>query len=201
MQCRHTGTTRKSLLDRELGIAPPVTLARLASHLETCPDCVELARGERTLSRDLSGLRLEIPFEVDVTARVLHEVRTSSAAPREVVSPVSLGWASAVAAAAGVALAVALWQMLPGLTPLVSAGADLLAPVGGAIVKLAGAALDVLSVPLKMLWSLAGKLWTLTGRLASWEPLFTLAVGLGYGLMAVIIALFVGRDIKQTRAA
>ncbi len=201
MHCRHLEATRKSLLDHELGIASPGSVAALRSHLESCQGCAELARGERTLSHDLAGLRMEFPFEIDVTTRVLHEVQTLPAAPRDVVSPASLGWASAVAAAAGLALAVALWQMLPELTPLISAGSDLLAPVGGALVKLAGAALDVLLVPLNMLWSLAGKLLGLTGRLASWEPLLTVALGLGYGLMAVIIALFVGRDIKQTRAA
>ncbi len=201
MHCRHSDATRKSLLDRELGIASPESVAALESHLESCPVCTELARGERTLSHDLAGLRLEPSFEIDVTARVLHEVQILPAAARDGVSPASLGWASAVAAAAGLALAVALWQMLPELTPLISAGTDFLAPVGGAFVKLAGAALDVLLVPLKMLWGLAGKLLELTGRLASWEPLLTLALGLGYGLMAVIIALFVGRDFKQTRVA
>ncbi len=201
MRCRHTGTTRKSLLDRELGIAQPGSIAMLESHLESCPGCAALARGERTLSHDLSRLRLELPFEIDITARVLDAVEARPTVRRDAVSPASLGWASAVAAAAGLVLALALWQMLPDLAPLVSAGTDLLAPVGGAILKLAGVALDLLLVPLKMLWSLAGKLLGLTDRLASWQPLLTLAVGLGYGLMAVIIALFVGRDIKQTRAA
>ncbi len=97
--------TRERLLEWELGILPADVEHEVVGHVERCAACARVARAERALSAGLLRLRVDPPFRVDVSARVMAGL---GRVPRRHVA-----WALASAVAAALALAAVLAVVAP----------------------------------------------------------------------------------------
>ncbi|MBM3745882.1 MAG: hypothetical protein FJW34_08795 [Acidobacteria bacterium] len=89
------------------GDLPPRQARRLEAHLPACPDCQQLVEGLRASQAALKELHAEA-VEEDLAAvrlRVLARIRTER--------PQRRGWAWAYALGASLAVAAAVWVLLP----------------------------------------------------------------------------------------
>jgi hypothetical protein len=149
---------------------------------------------EQRLIADLARLRHEPPFSVDVTARVMAEVRRMGPPPRTAVaSRRAAVWAALAGLAAASALAALL---IPGASAWLS-------ELTGVAVWAAGAVGSTLaSLPVAAARAIA---WTVD-FLASFRPLAAalapaMAVALAAALLGMVgITIFVvGRDLRRGR--
>ena len=74
MRCRRA---QAAVVERGSGLLAPAEELALQRHLKGCPDCASEERIEHLLRAELSALRQEIPYPVDVRARVMPRIRAS----------------------------------------------------------------------------------------------------------------------------
>ena len=146
---------------------------------------------ERHLIEDLARLRREPPFSVDVTARVVAEVRRLGPPPRQVAPSrrLVLGWA----AAACVGVAVLLVFAVPELAPVLSWAAG-----AGTAVLRAGTA--SLAVAARATARAADFLSAFRGLAVVLAPAVVAAAAASLLGMAAITTYVVGRDLRRGRA-
>jgi anti-sigma factor RsiW len=187
MSCRRF---RVSIIEGEAGTLSDEAARRLSHHLRSCPRCSIEAR----LARDLLALRGEVPFGVDVTARVMCSIRRLRGIDREDVTPYQLGW-SAAAAMMGVVTLIGIgWLLLPELN---RGGQELTALVRGlapALSRLIEPLGALLAVPFKLLGSLLRTLGGLVTLLPRLQSAGVAAATLSFVTMTGTITYFVGRD-------
>ncbi len=194
MRCREARTTFTEL---ELGLTRAEARGMLATHLARCSDCTAWVSRERRLTASLATLRTELPFEIDVSARVATALGELLPASAGRVSGRELAWSGAVAAAASLSLALGLWQLTPGLAPLavrlrglgsalLSAASTLTSPVEGLVATVA-----------RVLGDLLASLGKVAGTLESLQPIAIATVAISTLMMAVSIVLVVGRDLRR----
>ena len=153
---------------------------------------------ERRLIGDLERLRRETPFSVDVTARVLTEVRRLGPPPRTAVaSRRVVVWAAAAVVALAAGLAVFALPGLPGTLGDLAQATARAAGLGGAALRLAAqmpaAAAHGLASTVDFLSAFRG----LAGALA---PAVAVAMAAALLGMAGITTYVVGRDLRHRRA-
>jgi hypothetical protein len=149
---------------------------------------------EQRMVADLARLRRELPFSVDVTARVVAEVRRMGPPPRVSVASRRLAVGSAVG---GVAAAIALAALLvPGMQGWLGQLGELagwaVGALGTTLVGLPAAAARLIA------WS-AGFLASFRGLAAAVAPAVTAALGAALAGMVGITAYVVGRDVRRGR--
>lgn len=146
---------------------------------------------ERRLLEDLGRLRRELPFSVDVTARVLAEVRRLGPPARQTAPSrrMVLGWA----AAALLGVAVLLVLAVPELAPVLS----WLAGAGTAVVRTAAASPAVAA---RMVARAADFLSAFRGLAVVLAPAVVAAAAASLIGMAAITTYVVGRDLRRGRA-
>jgi hypothetical protein len=194
MKCRRT---RATCLERELAAIPVELHHDAERHLAECEDCAAWAASSHSLTEDLASLYVEAPIEIDVTARVMDEIRDELPVAVDVVPARQLGWAAAAAVACVVLVLSALvpfapemgslardgWSVASGLAR--AAGSALAAPAESAVTASAGVAGNLL-----------GSLTAVAGELTGLEPIAATVIGVFFLLMSTTIALVVGRDFR-----
>jgi len=141
MRCREA---RTAVAERGWGPLSAGRGAALDAHLHGCGDCAATERDELRLLGDLAGLRTEVPFDVEVTRRVLRQITGLGPVVREEVPARQLGWAAAIAVATTVGLSFVFFGSLPSYATL-----------GAQIQGLAGNAARVVLGGAEVLWTLA----------------------------------------------
>lgn len=194
MRC---GQARRNLLDRELGRLTRGAAAELELHLAACRACAARAVSEARLTAGLASLRVDPPFDVDVTARVEAGLSRLDPAPRTDVSSRQLGWAAAAASVAGLLLLAGFVEQSPELSRWARQGWALVSSLrhlaDGVTVPLVAMA----SAGLKLLGSLGGLLGAAASFLSSMRSVGFGAVGLGAVSMMITITWIVGRDLRK----
>jgi len=149
---------------------------------------------EQRMIEDLARLRRELPFSVDVTARVVVEVRRMGAPPRTAIASRRVAVASAVAGMAAAAALAAL--LIPGasiwLAQLGGLAAWATATVVSALGKLPGLLVSGIVWVADFLASFRG----LAGMLA---PATAGAMAAALAGMVGITLFVVGRDLRRGR--
>jgi len=135
MLCRHA---RDAIVERELDLLTPEVIEALDLHLDGCRACSAASADERQFVSGMAALRGEIPFELDVTPRVMFHVSTRWLHSIPEVTTRQLGWCAAVAVAAAIALAVTGWGIVPGLEPVARGIGSLTAGLFGLAERLGG---------------------------------------------------------------
>lgn len=149
MRCREA---RTAIAERGWGPLRAGRRETLDAHLHGCDACAAVECDELRLLGDLAGLRTEVPFDVDVTRRVLQQVARLEPVVREEVPPSQLGWAAAIAVAATIVVLVTFFGAVPELATL-----------GAQIQGLAGAAAHVVLGAAEVAWTLLGVPFKLLG--------------------------------------
>lgn len=195
MICRQS---RMMLIDRELGSLDPEAYAALHRHLQGCAACrVEAQEGER-LRDDLTLLRGEAPFEIDVRSRVLARVAELGPPAADELSLRQQALYAAAALLGGIVILGSLWDLLPGFVEPARGAIAFLSGVGGVVASLAAPIGDLLAIPFKLLWSLLGSIGSMASLVERVAPLgaaAAAAVALLTGTMSVTVVYFVGRDL------
>ncbi len=188
--------TRSKLVELELGLLPAGQASRLAAHLEHCAACASAAHEEVRLSESLTGLRGEIPFEIDVTARVASRIGDIPPNYGSDVPARQLAWAAA--AAAGFAVAVfASFILVSGDAAIVArdvwtAAVGLTETLGRALMGL----LSMAAVPFRILVLLLDQLSRLGPFFARAEPFVVALSAVAIAVMAGTVVLVVSHDIR-----
>jgi len=193
MRCHRA---RTAIVDRELGRLDAGTQAELRHHLADCADCgADAALGQR-LAHDLSALRGEIPFEVDVTRPVLARIADLQARGVEESSPRLLAWAGAAALITTLALAYGLRESLPDMFRVARDMSAVAASLRGAAVPLITVLAGLLSVGFQLAGAMLESLAGLAPLLHKLRPLVAAGGGLAAATMVTTIVYFVGRDLR-----
>jgi hypothetical protein len=151
-------------------------------------------RDDRRMLADLARLRREPPFSVDVSARVVAEVRRLGPPPRPpVATPRVAVWSTAAGLAAAAALAALL---IPGAPVWLGQLAELAGWAAGGL----GAALTGLpaAAARAIAWA-AGFLASFRGLVQALSPAVSGALAAALVGMAGITAYVVGRDLRRGR--
>jgi hypothetical protein len=196
MNCR---TARKTLVDVELALAAPEARAVLGAHLADCAACTSLAARERALTADLSSLRVDWPFPVDVTARVATRVAGLAPGAHEQVGLRQLAWSTTAVVVFGVALLAGMWQMAPGLWGLAGEGRKLLAGAWTAISGLLEPAAGWIAGIISSIGRLLASLSPVVDSLATLQPVVIVTIVASSVMMVSSIVLVVGRDLMRPR--
>jgi hypothetical protein len=194
MRCREA---RAAIVEQGLTGLPARHDPVLRRHLEGCTACAEEDRVERLLREDLRSLREELPFPLDVRARVMPRIQALEPVERDEVPLRHLGWAAAFAAACFAGLLAGLWTLFPQIQSLLSTGGSLVASLGRAFSSVLAPVLTLIALPFKLAGTVIDALGALGPLVARLEPVGILAVGLSYAAMAAIITLVVGRDLRR----
>ena len=149
---------------------------------------------EQRMIADLARLRRELPFSVDVTARVVAEVRRLGPPPRPSIATRKVAvWSIAAGLAAAAALAALLIPGAPGWLGQLAELAGWAAGRGGAaLTGLPAAAARAIA------W-VAGFLASFRGIAQALAPAVTGALAAALAGMAGITAYVVGRDLRRGR--
>lgn len=152
---------------------------------------------ESRLIEDLGRLRGEPPFRVDVSARVLAEVRRLGPPPLEATSSRRvLVWAATAALILGAALTIFVLPGLPSLVADFAKAAGHAAVHGGSVLRWAA------SLPAALAQGLARILEFLTafrGLAAVLAPAVAAAMVAALAGMGGITSYVVGRDLRRAR--
>lgn len=168
----------------------------LRAHLACCPACAEESRMDGWIERDLAALREELPFDVDVSDRVLRAVATLGPPRDDRPSPWQLGWAAAAAVAAGLVAAAGLGSLVAGRGEALSQAAGLVRALWGTTVALVRPVAALARTVLGALWSvLEWMVQTAGGAGSSQAAAWSLLVG--WTLVLTTALLFVGRDLLR----
>lgn len=190
---------RSVFADLELGLGTPGEQAALESHLAACADCEAWADEERQLTATLAGLRIELPFEIDVTGRVATRIESLSPGHGHEVSVREFGWSAALVTACSVGLLLGLWSIAPGFPELVEKARLVGAAIGMTSSALMAPAAALVSTAAKLLGHLLASLGGVAGTLESLQPVAIGTVALCALMMTTSIALVVGRDFRRPR--
>lgn len=196
MNCR---TARRTLIEDELALAGPEARAALGAHLADCDACASLAARERRLTADLSSLRAELPFPVDVTARVATRVAELVPGARDDVGVKQLAWSAAAVLVFGFALLAGLWQMAPELWGLAGEARKLLAAVGGTLAGLLESAAGLIATVFSSIGRLLAYLGPVADTLETLQPVAIVTIAACAVMMVSSIVLVVGRDLMRPR--
>jgi anti-sigma factor RsiW len=187
---------RSRLVELELGLLPPGHAARLRAHIERCEACATSALDERRLSESLAVLRGEIPFEIDVTARVVRRIGEIAPKDHGDVPAWQLGWAAATAACLAVVV-FASFVLVSGDLALVArdawtAARGLTETLGRGL----SALLSLVAVPFRILVWLLDQLSRLGPLVARLEPFVVASSAGAIAIMAATVILVVSRDLR-----
>ena len=150
---------------------------------------------ERRILADLARLRREAPFSVDVTARVMAEVRRIGPPPQAAIaSRQVVVWAAAAAVLAAAGLALLL--LVPGL----AAGPDVAARAGGLAATVAGWLAGLPGAAARGMARTVDVLASFRGVAAVLAPVVAAVLAAALAGMAAITAYVVGRDLRQGRS-
>jgi len=196
MRCR---IARKTLLDVELSLARPETGRALEAHLAGCADCAALASRERDLTADLAALRGELPFPVDVTARVAARLSTLPPHAHADIGLRQFGWAVTAAVIFAVTLLAGLGRAAPDLPGLFTEGRTFLAGLWLATSGLATPAAALATTLARAFGDLAASLAPAARTLKSLQPVALVTVAACTAMMLSSIVLVVGRDFMRPR--
>jgi hypothetical protein len=196
MRCR---TAIKGILDAELALARPAVRAALDAHLAECAPCARLATRERSLTADLSSLRVASPILIDVTARVARHVAGAAPPAREETRLGPLVASTAGGILAGVALLAGLWRVTPGLWELAGEARTLLAGVWLAASRLAEPAAALAATVARALGGLLASLGPVAESLEALQPVAIVTIAACSLMMVSSIVLVVGRDLMRPR--
>lgn len=186
---------RASFVEWELSLLPPDEADAVQAHLESCVECARLARGERALTAGLLRLRVELPYRMDVSARIMAEIsRRGSQAPARVPAR-HFGWATAAAMLAAAVLAGAAFPSISQLRQVLAASTLAILDLGRAMAT----ALAPLAPYAQAAWRTvlafgraAGDLITAAMHL---EPLARPAVVVSALAALTLSSLVIGRDL------
>jgi hypothetical protein len=152
---------------------------------------------EKRLIEDLARLRREPPFQVDVTARVLAEVRRMGPPPLEAtVSRRALAWSAAAALVLAAALTLLALPGLPGLFGDLGRTAGQAADLGGSLFRWAAVALAAAAQVVARTVDFLAAFRGIAGVLA---PLVVGGTAAALAGMAGITSYVVGRDLLRAR--
>lgn len=133
MHCREA---RRMRLAEAAHTLPSSRLGLLRAHLACCPECAEENRMDGWIERDLAALRGELPFDLDVSPRILEAVALLGPPPGERPSARLLGWAVAASIAAGLVSLTALGSLIAGRGQAIDQAAGLFQALGSAAATL-----------------------------------------------------------------
>lgn len=196
MTCRHL---RSSFADLELELARPEERIRLEAHLAGCATCASWVAAERRLTASLVSLRTEMPFEIDVTARVRARLGRLAPAARSEVSVREFAWSAAAVGAFSVGLLLGLWRLAPALVPLVAEARATLDALGSAASTLLAPVAALISTAVKASGSLLASLGSVAGAIEALQPVAIGMVVLCALMMTASIVLVVRRDLQRPR--
>jgi predicted anti-sigma-YlaC factor YlaD len=193
MNCRRV---KRALGERSLARLSPGQAADLETHLRHCPDCSSAEQADRWIIDELTSLRGQIPYAVDVRRRVMIEIERLAPQDRQEVPAWQLGWATAVVGIGAIVLLALLWGSWPEWRTGVENGFALMRGLAEVSVTLAGLLFSLLSLPFKMvagLWDLLLEVPPMASRL---KPFAVAGVALCYLIMIGTIVGVVGRDLR-----
>ena len=196
MRCK---TTRKELFRDELGLVSAARAKALAAHLRSCPGCAAWEARERALTDAIHGLRVELPFPVDVSVRVASRVSAADPAPADRLTGRQAGWFSAVALACGTVLLVGLWKVAPDRLLLADTARAMLSGAGHIATGLGAPLLAMVATLARSLGGTASSLKALYGPLQQVGPVAIATIALSTTMMAASILLVLGRDLTRHR--
>lgn len=196
MHCRNA---RKELLRDELGLVSAARATALAAHLESCPACATWSARERALTEAIEGQRVELPFPIDVSARVVLGVAGIDPAPADRLTGTQAGWFSAVALAFGTLLLIGLWIVAPDLRLLADTARAMLSGAGHVATGLGAPLLALGGTLVRSLGGSASSLKALYGPLQQLGPVAIATIVLSTTMMAASILLVLGRDMTRQR--
>lgn len=196
MNCRRA---RRALDERSLGRLAPGRAAELDMHLGQCDDCSSTARADRWIIDELTSLRGQIPYEVDVRRRVMLEIDKLAPRDRLEVPAWQLGW-STVAVGLGVAVLFGmLWMSWPEWRTGAENGFALVRGLADVSATLATVLISLLSLPFKMLAGLSDLLTGVPTVASRVKPFAVIGIALCYLIMTGTIVGVVGRDLRHSR--
>jgi len=196
MRCK---TARKELLPNELGLVPAAGSAALAAHLESCRACAAWEARERALTDTILALRVEPPFQIDVSARVVSRVSAADPPPADLLTAQQAGWFSAVALAFGTALLVGLWKLAPELPLLADTARAMLTGAGHVVTGLGAPMLAFVATLARSAGGTILSFKALYGPLQQVGPVAIAMIALCTTMMAASILLVLGRDLTRHR--
>jgi len=196
LSCRSAQATHADL---ELELCAPAERAALDVHLAQCTACSEWVAKERSLTASLATLRVELPFEIDVTRQVATRIDRLSPGHGQEVSVREFGWSAALVAACSIGLMLGLWGIAPSLPAFVEKVKLLGVAVGSTASALVAPVVALVVTGAKFLGHLLASLGAVAGTLESLQPVAIATVALCALMMATSIALVVGRDLRRPR--
>jgi hypothetical protein len=196
LSCR---TARTTFADVELELCAAAQRTALETHLARCPACSAWAACERNLTASLATLRVELPFEIDVTRQVATRIDSLRPGHGQEVSVREFGWSAALVAACSIGLLLGLWRMAPSFPVFVEKMKLLGAAAGSTVSALVAPVVALVSTGAKFVGHLLASLGAVAGTLESLQPVAIATVALCVVMMATSIALVVGRDFRRPR--
>ncbi len=187
------------MLHHELGLVPAARSAALAAHLESCRECAAWDAREQALTDAILGLRVELPFQVDVSARVISRLAGVDPAHADQLTTRQAGWFSAVAVAFGTALLIGLWKVAPDLPLLADTARAMLAVAGHIVTGLGGPLLAFVATLARSAGGTILSFKALYGPLQQAGPVAIATIALCTTMMAASILLVLGRDLTRHR--
>ena len=149
------------------------------------------------LERMLTALREELPFEIDVSARVASGLEQLHPAALDRLPRRELAWSGGIAASIATALLVGLWQLAPSLPLMAIRARTLAGTLYSAISTLASPFEGFVAGTAKLLGDLVASFGKIAGSLENLQPVAILMVAVCTLMMAASIVLVVGRDIRR----
>ena len=151
---------------------------------------------DRWIIDELTSLRGQIPYEIDVRRRVMIEIERLGPQDRHEVPAWQLGWATAVVGVGAIALLALLWGSWPEWRTGAENGFALVRGLADVSATLAGLLLSLVSLPFKMVAGLWDLLIEIPSMASRFEPFAVVGVALCYLIMTGTIVGVVGRDLR-----
>ena len=170
---------------------------RVVDHVATCGACRTWVADQESLTLVLGELRREIPFDVDVTARVAAGVAAMDAPTRDVPSRRLLGWAAGAGLAAAILLAGILWAQSPDLAQIAAGARALFAALGEAASSLTTPLATLVPTVMRPVGRLIVAAGTVARSASEFRWLAVAMITLCSAMMATTIFLVVSRDVRR----
>jgi predicted anti-sigma-YlaC factor YlaD len=189
----------RKLIERSIfGPLPADREAQLHAHRIACDRCRAVLEAESELTSILALLRVEPPFRVEVTARVLREAASIPPRERGEVPARQVGWAPAAATLAAPVLLARCMQSAPQLSEWIGAVRGTVSGAHWVGSRLLGSGLVVLETLIVLARS-AWNVFEVGARVVSkMEPLARAAATVAILAMVITTVILVARDARRS---
>jgi hypothetical protein len=170
---------------------------RASGHLERCVRCRAWIRDQDGIDLALAALRGDVPWDVDIGARVAARIAALERPGRDRRAGRQLAWAAGAGLAAAAAIAMLAWLRLPDPALILAEARALAVALGETARALASPLPPLVAAAARLLPRMLEAAAALLGAAAGLRGAATAAIAACAATMAAIVLLVVGRDVRR----